>query len=1156
MVTVRRGGCEPPASSSPGSAAASRAALALVLAWGLLAWPSAAFNVDTEGVVQHRGPTGSMFGFSVAEHRENGSSWVLVGAPRAQTAQPGVRNGGAVYRCDVVRDDYCDVVDFDQTGNNVKFNGLQRTQLDEKSGQWFGATVRTSGPEGPIVACAPRYVWFSNTAQRRDPVGTCYVAKKAMTDFSEYSPCRTNQWGYHRQGYCQAGLGAHVSRDGQRLFIGAVGSWYWQGQVFYQNLTNRLEVMATREGPAADDDSYLGYSVAVGDFSEGEESGVVVGMPRGASLLGKVMVFTWNLTNLQNITGTQLGAYFGYAVCVADMDGDGLDDIIVGAPLHSDWEDNEGRYETGRIYVYYQKGEGSEKKFSKFDSRDGKNSKSRFGLALSGLSDINKDKFEDIVVGAPYDGPTERGAVYIYHGSSSGIREKPSQVIFAETVNGLLTTFGFSVSGGMDLDDNEYPDIAIGAYESDTAVYLRARPVITMDAKLTFHSESKQISLDEKECRMRDNTPVSCTFLNVCLEYSGVGVDRRLDFDIQYILDSKKTREPRMFFLNEEGRNIINQTIRLDKGGLICKNMNVYIKPNIKDKLTPIEAELKYSMRKDSTARRRRSLTPILDENAPPTQRDSISIQKNCGKDNICIPDLRMITTPSVARYLLGSDERLEFDVLVHNEGEDAFESTFNLKVPEGINYVNIERIDDSEREIPVQCSAPSRLNNNTLRCEIGNPLPGKKLVHFKVLLQPFYREGMKPRYEFQMAVNSTNPEEVSSLSDNSKQLTIPIWVETDLIVQGSSNPPDLHYNVSHYGDDKNITHEADIGPQIVHIYTIRNKGPSDILEATAYILWPTYILGGENLLYLLEQPQVEGPIKCFPGPHVNERKLILDRKKKYLESQRFASEEISSSGEKAGSGGGEKVQIGSSNEVVSREESSSENGGRRSGGHLKKSSWSETHSSSSSGTGSKSYSSSSWSSWSSSSGEERVGGGGREGRRRRSQSPSPAPQQSLSQGTLIASEEELAKALRCGPTNCTRYHCTVGPLAKDDTASIALRSRVDVRTMKKLGAQSVMVSSMLASQVTRLPQIGAPDYINVRTHEVVTKLTPTDGERGDIVPWWVVVLSACAGTIILLLLIFLLWKCGFFKRNRPSDAPEKEPLNRNGHFQPGDEAL
>ncbi|XP_046389663.1 integrin alpha-PS2 isoform X2 [Ischnura elegans] len=1157
-------GASPASASSSVAAPASRVvALALALAWGL-AWPSAAFNVDTEKFVQHRGPSGSMFGFSVAEHRQNGSGTVLVGAPRGQTNQPGIRNGGAVYRCDLFREDSCDIVNFDLTGNNVKYNGLQQTQLDEKSGQWFGATVRSSGEDGPVVACAPRYVWFTNTAQRRDPVGTCYIAKRSLSEFSEYSPCRTIQWGYHRQGYCQAGLGAHVSRDGQRLFIGAVGSWYWQGQVYSQNLTSRPEVVATREGPATDDDSYLGYSVAVGDFNGKGEGGVVVGMPRGASLLGKVMILTTNLTTLQNLTGTQLGAYFGYSVCVADMDGDGLDDIIVGAPLYSDWDDNEGRYETGRIYVYYQKENELKKKFFKPDIRDGKNFRSRFGLAVTDLGDINRDNFQDVAVGAPYDGPTERGAVYIYHGSATGIKEKPSQIIHAETVNSLLTTFGFSLSGGMDLDDNEYPDLVVGAYESDTAVYFRTRPVVSMDVKLNFSSESKQISLEEKDCILRDYTQVACTTLNVCLEYGGVGVDRRLEFDVQYILDAKKTREPRMFFIEFEGNNNLNQTIRLDKGALLCRNIKVYIKPNIRDKLTPIEAELKYSIKKESGAvpasRRRRYLPAILDENAPPSQKDSISIQKNCGKDNICIPDLTMSTTPSVARYLLGSGQRLEFDVLVHNRGEDAFESTFNMKVPDGINYINIERLDEFEREIHVHCSAPSRNNNNTLRCDIGNPMPKDKLVHFKVLLQPFYRVGMKPRYEFQMSVNTTNPEDESTRSDNSKQFTIPIWVETELIIQGSSNPPEIHYNTTQYSEEKVLTHESEIGPQLFHTYSIRNKGPSDILEATAYILWPTYILGGEHLLYLLEQPETSGPIRCEPGPHVNELNLQLDRKKKsFLGSQRFTAEEmsgqgasveVSEGGAKGGGGGSRKAS--SSHEVTSWEVSS-ENGGRV---HTKKTSSSETRSSG----GGKFYSStSSWSAWTSSSKEESSGGGGREGRRKRAQSAEPAPEQSIPSATassFAASDDDLTKALRCGPTNCTKYHCTIGPLKKDEEVLILMRSRVDVRTLKKLGAQNVNVSSVLVSQVTKLPQIGSPDDMHIRTHEIITNMKPTDGERDAIVPWWTVVLSACAGTIILMLLIFLLWKCGFFKRNRPSDAPEKEPLNRNGHFQPGDEAL
>lgn len=119
--------------------------------------------------------------------------------------------------------------------------------------------------------------------------------------------------------------------------------------------------------------------------------------------------------------------------------------------------------------VYFQN------KFQTLTTRDGVNSRARFGLALTSLGDINLDGYGDFAVGAPYDGPNGCGAIYIYHGSSSGPLEKYSQVIFAEDLAGMtnLKTFGFSLSGGIDLDGNMYPDLVVGAYESNKAIVFR-----------------------------------------------------------------------------------------------------------------------------------------------------------------------------------------------------------------------------------------------------------------------------------------------------------------------------------------------------------------------------------------------------------------------------------------------------------------------------------------------------------------------------------------------------------------------------------------------------------------------------------------------------------------------------------------------------------
>ena len=139
-------------------------------------------------------------------------------------------------------------------------------------------------------------------------------------------------------------------------------------------------------------------------------------------------MFTSNLTNIKNVTGDQLGAYFGYCVTVSDVNGDGLDDLIIGAPLYTNYANTEGKFETGRVHIVYQSERDS---FQSTTVLDGDVTKARFGLSVAALGDINLDGYNDIVVGAPYDGPNERGAVHIFHGSAEGIKVKATQVQYA-----------------------------------------------------------------------------------------------------------------------------------------------------------------------------------------------------------------------------------------------------------------------------------------------------------------------------------------------------------------------------------------------------------------------------------------------------------------------------------------------------------------------------------------------------------------------------------------------------------------------------------------------------------------------------------------------------------------------------------------------------
>ena len=80
------------------------------------------------------------------------------------------------------------------------------------------------------------------------------------------------------------------------------------------------------------------------------------------------------------------------------------------------------------------------------------------------------------------------------------------------------------------------------------------------------------------------------------------------------------------------------------------------------------------------------------------------------------------------------------------------------------------------------------------------------------------------------------------------------------------SDPEVCNFNLSAYtsssaGEVK--SHENQVGPQVMHIYELGNRGPSDIVQADVYILWPTKTLAGKDLLYLVDRPIIDGPANC-----------------------------------------------------------------------------------------------------------------------------------------------------------------------------------------------------------------------------------------------------------------------------------------------------
>nr|XP_010298604.1 PREDICTED: integrin alpha-E [Balearica regulorum gibbericeps] len=130
----------------------------------------------------------------------------------------------------------------------------------------------------------------------------------------------------------QAGFNVQIL-DKQVLMFGAVGAFDWSGGILLYDLATKTAVFLneSKEEAKKAKYSYLGYSVAVVRTEYGPL--YVAGAPRH-SMRGKVLVFQDGRLK-QTLQGEQVGSYFGSELCPLDVNHDGVTDLLlVGAPFY------------------------------------------------------------------------------------------------------------------------------------------------------------------------------------------------------------------------------------------------------------------------------------------------------------------------------------------------------------------------------------------------------------------------------------------------------------------------------------------------------------------------------------------------------------------------------------------------------------------------------------------------------------------------------------------------------------------------------------------------------------------------------------------------------------------------------------------------------
>jgi fibronectin type 3 domain-containing protein len=166
---------------------------------------------------------------------------------------------------------------------------------------------------------------------------------------------------------------------------------------------------------------------------------------------------------------------FGQSVSAGDVNGDGYNDVIIGARLYDNGESDEGA-----AFVYH----GGPSGISTIPAvmLESNQSNAEMGRSVSIAGDVNGDGYDDVIVGVPNytNGESDEGAFLVYHGSATGISTTPADGAESNQAGAWM---GFSVSGAGDINGDGYDDVIIGARVYDN-------PELDEGAAFVYHGET------------------------------------------------------------------------------------------------------------------------------------------------------------------------------------------------------------------------------------------------------------------------------------------------------------------------------------------------------------------------------------------------------------------------------------------------------------------------------------------------------------------------------------------------------------------------------------------------------------------------------------------------------------------------------------------
>ncbi|XP_077060636.1 integrin alpha-7 isoform X1 [Siphateles boraxobius] len=1033
-----------------------------------------AFNLDISTILIQEGEQGSLFGFSLALHQQitpEPHSWILVGAPQARgvgtlhTSRP-----GALYRCPVTSEK-CERVDID---GNVSL------EQESKENQWLGVTVKSQGIGGKVVTCAHLYELrqhVNQTFETRDPIGRCYVLSEDLTerddlDGGEWKFCEGRSHGHEQFGFCQQGLSASFTPDKNYILFGAPGTYNWKGLLFMASPVEDALVYKTLEPSKSSfedvsQNSYLGFSVdsAKGLMSKSELT-LVAGAPRANHTGAVVLLRKDNVYRLMPehiLWGEELASSFGYSVATADLNSDGWTDLVIGAPNFFDRKAEIG----GAVYVFLNPAGHWEKARP---IRLNGTYDSMFGIAVGSTGDLDRDGYEDIAVGAPFDGD---GKVFIYRGSSSGIDTKPSQVL--DGLNAGVKRLGYSISGGLDVDGNFYPDLAVGSL-SDQIVLYRSRPVVHVIREISI--EPQYIDLTQQNCQGQDGV---CMEVKACYSYTAYpdSYSPHITLGVHFEADVERRKlnlPHRVQFLDRslsepEFVHSVEVELRGQKHP-DCQTVTLVVQENILDKLRPVSLAITHTIRRSrhrhhTGHKHHNQLSPVLSPSPSNTLYSEVNfVREGCGEDKICQSNLQLVYqfgtkapisnafTPlprdgsDVPVFSLSDQRSVVLEVTVTNmpsdpetpqeDGDDAHAAQLMVSLPNTLSYSGI---------MGPQVLCEVNQNGSQALCELGNPLKREATVKFYLILSTSAITIETTLLSVHLALSTIS--EQPSLAPVTAYARVVI--ELPLVLSGLSRPHQMFFSGAVMGESA-MTSLEDVGSAVEYEFIVSNAGQplQTFGSASLNIMWPYELVNKKWLLYP-RSLQVDGHphTLCEPQSALDPLRLGIHRspQAENLKSSRNVPSHLET-----------EADVVPKNPVA------------------------------------------------------RI---------------TPA---------VSASERRKSLTLDCllGSARCLLFRCPLDTFS--DSIHIRIRANLWNSTFIEEFSSVSAVELLVRANITIKSDVRHLVLKDAAT-QVSVMIYPEHGLADQhSIPWWIILIAVLAGVIALALLVCVLWKCGFFHRVRYED--------------------